>query len=151
MADISVFNNFLDIGANRSNHMAVLSDFHPCHFLLVCSRPSSDLPKQWFPKCGPRTSGNLLEVLILGPTPDLLSQKVWVWSGAIRVLQKALQVIWMLLKFVILWLKENQSTLSSFKIPILDTLLILTMFIRREEKKRAGVLFIRPSKKRLLG
>lgn len=56
------------IATNRSNHMAVLSDFLPCHFLLVYSRPfSSDLPKQWFPKSGPRTSGNFLEMLFLGP------------------------------------------------------------------------------------
>lgn len=77
-----------------------------------------------------------------------MSQKVWVWTGAIRILKKALQVTWMLPKFVTHWLKENQSSLSPFKIPILHILLILTMFIiiRREGQKRAGALFIRPSR-----
>lgn len=67
MTDVSVFLNISNIAANRSSHMEFFSDFLPCHFLLVYSTPfSSDLPKQWFPKSGPGTSGNLLEMLVLG-------------------------------------------------------------------------------------
>lgn len=44
---------------------------------------------QWFSKCGPQTSTSSLWELvrwwILGPTPDLLYQKLWGWGPAIQV------------------------------------------------------------------
>lgn len=44
--------------------------------------------KQWFSKCGPRSSispGNLVETQILRPSPELQNQKIWEWGQGICI------------------------------------------------------------------
>ena len=54
----------------------------------------------WSSKCGPQISSiirNLIDMHILGPTPELLKQKLWNWGPSI-LFEQALKVILMQLK-----------------------------------------------------
>lgn len=154
MADLSFFfNSILGTAINRSSHMAVLSMFLPCDFLLACSRSFlAEIYKQWFSKCGPKTSSFRITWKLASnanfraPLETCWIRNCGVWVGqSLFFFNKPSRWFWCCYRLWSTDLKTNESALLSFMIAILYILLIWTMFHHYQDRgKNKKLAFYSP-------